>query len=168
MRSEERVERLEVERVISLCLEGIRITNMLDVGTGSGLFAEGFSKRKIHIYGIDANEDMPPAARSFVPEGNFAQATAEELPFVDGAFDLTFYGLVLHEADETLRVLQSAWRVTRKRTCILEWPYREQSFGPPLNDRLSREKLEEMFHEAGYRRWKCKELKNTVLYRLSG
>lgn len=43
LRSQERVERLEVPRVIQLCLEGENYTSMLDVGTGSGLFAEGFS-----------------------------------------------------------------------------------------------------------------------------
>ncbi len=40
LRSPERQERLEVERVTGLCLEGIFPKTMLDIGTGSGLFAE--------------------------------------------------------------------------------------------------------------------------------
>src|SRR4030042_1358759 len=85
LRSAERVERLEVERVIQLCLEGGSFKGVLDVGTGSGLFD----------------------------------------------------GLVLHERDDPRGALQAARHVSRKRVCLLEWPYREQPFGPPMEDRLS-------------------------------
>ena len=41
----ERVARLEVERVVSLCLETADFKSVLDVGVGSGLFSEAFSKQ---------------------------------------------------------------------------------------------------------------------------
>jgi len=167
LRSAERVERLEVERVIQLCLGGVSILSILDVGTGSGLFAEKFSAHNLETTGIDANFEMLPVARSYVPLGSFLQAIAEALPFSKGSFDLTFYGLVLHEADDPLKVLQDARRVSLKRVCILEWPYREQPFGPPLADRLSPASLEELFHQASFTRWECIRLKNTDLYRLN-
>jgi ubiquinone/menaquinone biosynthesis C-methylase UbiE len=166
LRSAERVERLEVERVLQLCLEGGSYKDVLDVGTGSGLFAEGFAGHSMVVTGIDANPEMLPAARSYVPQGSFLQATAEELPFAQGSFDLAFYGLVLHEADDPLRVLHAAHRVSLKHVCVLEWPYREQTFGPPMEDRLSPPRLEELFHQAGFTQWECIRLKNTDLYRL--
>jgi ubiquinone/menaquinone biosynthesis C-methylase UbiE len=136
------------------------------VGTGSGLFAEGFMMHGLRVTGMDANPLMPTAARSYVPQGNFLQATAESLPFSKDAFELTFYGLVLHEADDTLRVLKEAFRVTSRRVCILEWPYLEQSFGPPLGHRLSPDRLEELFRSAGFEQWKRVELNHTHLFRL--
>jgi len=164
LRSVERVERLEVERVVQICLEGGSFSNILDVGTGSGLFVEGFSQHNLEVTGIDANFEMLPAARSYVPQGRFLQSTAEALPFAPKSFDLIFYGLVFHEVDDPTRVFEVARRVSRKRICLLEWPYREQSFGPPMNDRLSPGRLEELFHQAGFVRWECIRLKNTDLY----
>jgi hypothetical protein len=41
LRSPERMALLEVERVVQLTLEGCVADSILDIGTGSGLFAEG-------------------------------------------------------------------------------------------------------------------------------
>jgi SAM-dependent methyltransferase len=166
LRSPERVERLEVERVIDLCLEGGIIGSALDVGMGSGLFSESFSGRGLAISGVDANPEMIIAAYQFVPKGIFREGTAEALPYPDSSFDLVFMGLVLHESDEPLKALQEARRVARKRVGILEWPYQDGVFGPPLADRLNPDYLVDMFQKAGFRKWKLTELSNTVFYGL--
>jgi ubiquinone/menaquinone biosynthesis C-methylase UbiE len=164
LRSAERVERLEVERVTALCLEGQQPTSVLDVGTGSGLFAGSFSNHGLKVSGVDANPEMLAAARQFVPTGDFREGTAEALPYPDGSFDLVFLGLVLHESDEPLKSLQEARRVARQRVCILEWPYREGLFGPPLAHRLKPEDLIDWFQKAGYRKWTVTGLIDTALY----
>ena len=166
LRTPDRVERLEVEKVTNLCLEGEQITSVLDIGTGSGLFAEAFSKHGLEISGVDANPEMLTAARQYVPAGDFREGTAEALPYPDGSFDLVFLGLVLHEADDTLKALKEARRVARQHVCILEWPYRDGVFGPPLADRLNPDNLADMFQKAGFRKWKLTELSNTVFYGL--
>jgi ubiquinone/menaquinone biosynthesis C-methylase UbiE len=166
LRSPERVERLEVERVVGLCLEKGQAKNMLDVGVGTALFAEGFAQHGLKVAGVDANPEMLPAAAQYVPAGDFRQATAEALPWPDGSFDLVFLGLVLHEADDTLKAIKEARRVARQRVCILEWPYRDGVFGPPLADRLNPDILADMFQKAGFRKWKLTELSNTVFYGL--
>jgi ubiquinone/menaquinone biosynthesis C-methylase UbiE len=166
LRFPERVSRLEVERVVELCLEGDQIESVLDVGTGTALFAEQFSRRGVQISGVDVNPEMLAAAQGFVPAGDFRQGIAEALPYTDSAFDLAFLGLVLHESDDTLKALQEAFRVTRQRAAILEWPYREQSFGPPLAHRLKPDALQVLFEQAGFRTWQETNLINTVLYLL--
>ncbi len=166
LRSPERMKRLQVQRVIRLCLEDVSIQSMLDVGTGSGLFAEAFSEHGIEVSGVDANMKMLITARNFVPKGEFRGGTAELLPYPDHSFDLIFLGLVLHETDDPLKALKEALRVSRKRVCILEWNYKNQLFGPPLAHRLKSELLEEMFHSAGFRNWQTTEFSATILYRL--
>jgi ubiquinone/menaquinone biosynthesis C-methylase UbiE len=166
LRDPQRVDRLEVERVVDLCLEPSAAQSVLDVGTGSGLFAEAFARRGLQVAGVDASPAMLEAARSFVPAGDFREGTAEALPLADSSFDLVFLGLVLHEADDTLKALHEALRTARRRVCILEWPYREQSFGAPMHERLKPEDLEELFKRAGFKTWSSTELSNTVLYRL--
>ncbi len=52
LRSPERLQRLEVERVANLCLEGVEVRRVLDVGTGSGIFAQAFAARGREVAGI--------------------------------------------------------------------------------------------------------------------
>jgi len=167
LRTPERVARLEVERVVSLCLETLDLKTVLDVGVGSGLFAEAFSYRGLEVAGVDVNPDMIAAARQFVPQGDFREAVAESLPYPDGSFDLVFMSLLLHESDETLIVLQEARRVARQRVCILEWPYQDGKFGPPLAHRLNPTDIEDLTQKAGLPHLESFMLNQLVLYRLT-
>lgn len=151
LRSPERIARLEISRVIDLCLAGLDAKSVLDIGTGSGLFAEAFSAKNLAISGIDLREDMLEAARHYVPTGDFRQSHMETLPFADGSFDLVFMGLVLHEADDLTHALQEAYRVVRHRVIILEWPYQQGEFGPPLEHRLRPEQITEAAARAGFK-----------------
>jgi len=167
LRNPERIARLEVGRVVTLCLEGAQFKCVLDVGTGTGLFAEAFAKRGLAVSGVDVNPEMLPAARVYVSAGDFRESTAEALPFADATFDLLFMGLLLHESDEQLQVLSEARRVVRTRVGILEWAYREEDFGAPLEDRLSPEILEDLAKEAGFSHFEAIPLTKLVLYRLT-
>jgi ubiquinone/menaquinone biosynthesis C-methylase UbiE len=167
LRSPERVARLEVERVVALCLEDAALKTVLDVGVGSGLFAEAFSQRGLEVSGIDVNPQMITAARQFVPKGNFRESIAEELPYPDASFDLVFFGLVLHESDEPLKVLQEARRVSRQRICILEWPYQEGEFGPPLAHRLNPTEIANLASQAYFTHLESIQLNYLVFYRLT-
>ena len=75
LRLPQRVELLEIDRVVDLVLADIEVKSVLDVGTGSGIFAEAFAKKGIAITGIDPNPDMLEAAKSFVPTGKFLKGT---------------------------------------------------------------------------------------------
>jgi len=167
LRNPERVARLEVERVVNLCLEKTQIQSVLDIGTGSGLFAEAFAKRGLAVSGVDVNPEMLLAARTFVPAGDFRESTAEALPFADSTFDLVFMGLLLHESDEQLQVLSEAHRVARIQVGILEWAYREEDFGAPLRDRLAPELMAELAKEAWFKKLETIHLTKLVLYRLT-
>jgi len=167
LRAVERVALLEVERVAALSLEGLAAKNMLDVGTGTGLFAEAFATQGLDVAGIDVNVELLAVAQQHVPTGQFKTAPMELLPFPDRSFDLVFMGLVLHEADEALAALQEARRVTRQRVTVLEWPYREEPKGPPLAHRLKPDTIEDLATQAGYRAVELIHLQNMDLYRFA-
>jgi ubiquinone/menaquinone biosynthesis C-methylase UbiE len=167
LRAPERVARLEVERVVALCLEDVDIKSVLDVGVGSGLFAEAFVQHRLEVAGVDVNPEMIVSAKQFVPKGDFRESTAEALPYPDATFDLVFFGLLLHESDEPLKALQEARRVSRQRICILEWPYQEEEFGPPLAHRLNPTKIGEMARQVGFTNLESIPLTHLVLYRLT-
>jgi ubiquinone/menaquinone biosynthesis C-methylase UbiE len=150
LRLPERIRLLEVARVIRLSREGASIDSVLDVGTGSGVFAEAFGKENLRVTGIDPDTDLLAVARRFAPNVVFQVAVAEKLPFEDGSFDLVFLGHVLHETDEPVAALSEARRVARKRIMILEWPYAQEDRGPPLAHRLSPERVLELAKAAGF------------------
>jgi ubiquinone/menaquinone biosynthesis C-methylase UbiE len=167
LRDPERVAWLEVKRVINLAMENLKgVQTVLDIGTGSGLFAEQFAVQGLQVTGLDANPEMMPFAQQFVPSGTFREGEAEQLPFPDGSFDLVFMGLLLHETDDALAAFREAHRVVLKRLVILEWSDEEQSFGPPREHRLSFEKIALLAKQAGFKEVQQIRLENLSLYRI--
>ncbi len=164
LRAPERVALLEVDRVTGLCLDGLDVRTALDVGTGSGIFAESLAARGLAVAGIDRNPEMVTAARQYVPNGDFREGVAEAIPFSDESFDLVFMGLVLHETDEALGALKEAHRVAIKRVAVLEWPYVEGEKGPPLAHRLKPETVSELANQAGFKQVERVPLQNLDLY----
>jgi ubiquinone/menaquinone biosynthesis C-methylase UbiE len=167
LRAPERLARLEVDRVVQACLEGLTARSVLDVGTGSGVFAEAFAAHGLEVSGVDVNPAMIEAAQRFVPGGHFHLAPAEALPLPDHSVDVVFMGLVFHEVDDAAQTLAEAKRVGRSRLVILEWPYRTEEFGPPLAHRVPPETIIAQAEAAGFQKIETLPLDHLVLYRLS-
>jgi ubiquinone/menaquinone biosynthesis C-methylase UbiE len=166
LRDPERVARMEVPRVVELCLEGQSITSVNDIGTGSGIFAEAFAAQGLTVMGIDLRDDMLAAAREYVPTGDFRPGAMEANPFADRSADLVFMGHVLHEADSLEEALREALRVSRVRVAALEWLYKEEDVGPPLAHRLNPELVTEAARELGFVAVEGIPLGQMVLYRM--
>jgi len=164
LRAPERIAILQPERVVAESMKGAPISTVLDVGTGTGLFAEVFSKTGADVTGVDVSTDLLAAAREHVPAVTFIEGAAEGLPFDDGSFDLVFLGHVLHETDSPLRALEEARRVSRVRVAVLEWPYRTEDVGPPLEHRLKPEEITDLARRAGLSRIEKLELSHADLY----
>jgi len=166
LRSPERVERLEVERVVDLCLIDENIKSVLDVGTGSGLFEESFHNKNIKAAGVDLNPEMIEAAIKYLPNCEFKVSHAEEIPFEDKSFDMVFFGLVFHEVNDFKKVLEESNRIANKTVAILEWDYKEEESGPPLAHRLSEIFIRQLSKDIGFTRLEVILLKSLVLYKL--
>ncbi len=153
--------------MVALSLEGLAVESVLDVGTGTGIFAEAFANNGLVVTGIDTNAELLLHAREYAPGARFEEAPAEQLPFDDGAFDLVFLGHVLHETDDPLAALREARRVARQRVAILEWPYREQPYGPPLAHRIAPATVLDLATRAGFSQVEHIELDQMDFYRLA-
>lgn len=158
LRNPERLHRIDVENVIKCCLEKTVINTVLDVGSGSGLFAEAFYRHGCQVTAIDLNRDMLIAARQFIPEVPFQVGQMENLPYRNRSFDLVFMGFVLHESELPSLGLREARRVSTVRTAVLEWPFIEEEYGPPLAHRLSSDNISGIAAEAG-----CSEISHRSL-----
>jgi ubiquinone/menaquinone biosynthesis C-methylase UbiE len=153
LRAPARVALMEVPRVLSLLLDGTPAPlSALDVGTGTGLWAEAFASRGLRTGAVEPNTELLGTARSLVTGVDFRKGTAESIPWEDAAFDLVFLGHVLHETDDLLAALREAGRVARVRVGILEWPWRQEDRGPPLDHRLAPARVLDLAAEAGFPR----------------
>jgi SAM-dependent methyltransferase len=150
LRAPERLALLEIPRVVDLCLGGIATARVLDVGAGTGIFAEAFAGQGLEVVGIDPNSELLSIARGHAPHASFLEGIAEKLPFEDKSFDLVFLGHVLHETDDRHAALAEARRVARLRVAILEWPYVDEDRGPPLGHRLQPAEILSLAEGAGF------------------
>lgn len=166
LRTPERVSLLEVDRVIENCLTGQNISTVLDVGTGTGLFAEKFLNRGFDVAAIDSNPAMVAATQKALRGLSIREASAEQIPFDDASFDLVFMGLVLHEVNDYAGSVKELYRVAGKVVCILEWEYKEQNFGPPIPHRLKSEFIQDLALKTGFKKVEIIKLENLLLYKL--
>ncbi len=166
LRAPERTALLELDRAVAISLEGNLAASVLDVGTGTAVFAEAFAGLGLDVTGVDLDPRMLELARERVPRARFLEGAAERLPFRDGAFDLVFLGHVLHESDRPGEALAEAKRVARRRIVVFEWPYVAEAHGPPLEHRLKPETIEALLDELGLRRFERLTLRHMHLYRI--
>ncbi|MFN4070870.1 MAG: YkoF family thiamine/hydroxymethylpyrimidine-binding protein [Thermus caldifontis] len=145
-RRPERLGRFPPLEIARKALEGLAARSALDIGTGTGVFAEAFASLGLFTVGVDPRSDRLEVARAKVREARFLEARAESLPFPDQSFDLAFFGLGLHHLDP-LPALKEAARVA-KRVAVLEWPFRQEEEGPPLENRFSPENLQTLLQTA--------------------
>jgi ubiquinone/menaquinone biosynthesis C-methylase UbiE len=167
LRAPQRIALLEVDRVVDLCLEGIKTMNVLDVGTGSGIFAEAFSKRDMNVTGIDPNLEMLKAANGFVPTGTFLEGIVEAIPLKDSSFDIVFLGHALHESNDIVKALFESKRVAKQKVCILEWPFKQEEIGPPIEHRLKTEEILAAAKQVEYSLVETIQLQHMVLFRFT-
>jgi len=179
LRAPERVALLQVPRAVDLGLQGLapgdqpsdaaaagKGLSVLDIGTGTGLFAEALLARGVQVTGIDPNQDLLDMAGRLVPGAAFLAGTAETLPFGNGSFDLVWMSHVLHETDDPQAALAEAARVARRRVVVIEWPYLDEERGPPLAHRLEPARIEALGRQAGFARIEMVPLGHMLLYRM--
>lgn len=133
------VDDAEVERRILDLLPTERISELLDIGTGSGRVLELFGEKGVRGVGIDLSREMLAVARANLAKAGVAQCHVEqadmyELPWAEPRFDAVTIHQVLHFADDPAAAIREAARVMREggRMVIAD-------FAPHNHDALRRD-----------------------------
>lgn len=88
-------------------------TRVLDCGCGAGRFARMATDRGARVAGIDASEALIEIARERTREGDFRVGDIEALPWEDDSFDAVTGFSAFQFAQDKVRALREAARVTR-------------------------------------------------------
>ncbi len=123
-----------------------------DLGCGTGYITIPLAPLVTKVYAIDAQQTMLDRLVEHVPEGYGGRVEAvlaelPPLPLADSSIDRAVMVNVIHEIDDLPLLHSELQRCLREggRLSIVDFPRRETSFGPPLEERLSEEQVMELF-----------------------
>ncbi len=105
-------------RFRQLALQGITIepnTKVLDLCCGSGQTTQLLVQRSHHVTGLDASPLSIRRAKQNVPEAEYIEAFAENMPIANDSFDLVHTSAAMHEmeASQLRQILQEVYRVLK-------------------------------------------------------
>jgi SAM-dependent methyltransferase len=86
---------------------------VLDCGCGAGRFARMAADRGAPVAGVDAAEELIAIAAERTPDGDFRAGDLEALPWPDDSFDVVTGFSAFQFADDKIRAMSEARRVSR-------------------------------------------------------
>jgi SAM-dependent methyltransferase len=92
---------------------------VLDCGCGAGRFARMAADRGARVAGIDAAQQLVAIAAERVPDGDFRTGDLEALPWPDDAVDVATGFSAFQFADDKIRALSEAGRVSRDLVVVV-------------------------------------------------
>ncbi|KOP27414.1 SAM-dependent methyltransferase [Hapalosiphon sp. MRB220] len=106
------------QRFRQLALQGLTIhsdTKVLDLCCGSGQATQFLVKLSQNVTGLDASPLSLQRAKQNVPQAEYVEAFAEEIPFADNQFDLVHTSVALHEMQpkQLRKIFQEVYRVLK-------------------------------------------------------
>ena len=109
------VDEAEVEQALVELLPPHRVTNLLDIGTGTGRVLQLLEGRVDSGLGVDLSREMLAVARANLADARYAhcnlrQADMYQLPVAEASFDLVVLHMVLHFSDRPADVIAEAAR----------------------------------------------------------
>jgi ubiquinone/menaquinone biosynthesis C-methylase UbiE len=101
-----------------LALLGLQIhanTQVLDMCCGSGQATQFLVKYSQNVTGLDASPLSLKRAKQNVPQAEYVEAFAEDMPFADEQFDVVHTSVALHEMEpqQLRQILQEVYRVLK-------------------------------------------------------
>jgi SAM-dependent methyltransferase len=103
-------------------LDGAKIgsgSRVLDCGCGAGRFARMAADRAALVAGIDAAEELIAVSAERTPDGDFRTGDLEALPWPDDSFDVVTGFSAFQFADNKIRALSEARRVSRDLVAVV-------------------------------------------------
>jgi ubiquinone/menaquinone biosynthesis C-methylase UbiE len=94
--------------------------SVLDAGCGAGAWSRRFKEKNCEVTGLDFSEGMLKLAKSLDRVSRYCRGNLFNLPVYDDAFDVVFFGYVLHHftKHDIGKILREALRVVKKNGVV--------------------------------------------------
>ena len=145
-----------------------------DIGCGPGFFvfpASEIVSKNGKVYAVDTQQEMLDELKKRKPAKNvIILKSGESKMSVDSAIvDIAIMVFVLHEVYKPIEFLKEVKRVLKLsgKLIAIDWEKRVEEKGPPFEERLPREKTEELFHKTGFKKIEVSSL-NPSHYEIMG
>jgi ubiquinone/menaquinone biosynthesis C-methylase UbiE len=93
---DESLRTLQLKSALDDLLGNVTGKDILDAGSGDGVFTEHFSLKGAHAVGVEGAKELVKIAQTKYPNRNFqTHDLLEALPFANGKFDAVFANMVL-------------------------------------------------------------------------
>jgi len=143
----------------------------LDIGCGQGFFtipAANIVGDNGKIYALDISQTNIDRLREKVTNAGLTNVVlktgkAEELTPCDACADIIFFGIVLHDFENPLKVLEKAYGMLKQsgKLVDLDWKKEPMDMGPPMHIRFDEEKAKQLIESSGF---KVQSTKKSGLY----
>jgi len=154
------VRLLELDPYNTLIKSGFAENMILcDIGAGSGIFT--FPAAQISsndIYALEIEDDMVELLKSKKQNQNFSnlkilKVDSSKLPLCDDTCDLAIMVTVLHEISDKEQMIREMKRILKKngRFLIIEFKKQKTPMGPPVDNRISAEDVENICKNIGFK-----------------
>jgi ubiquinone/menaquinone biosynthesis C-methylase UbiE len=134
---------------------------LIDMGCGAGFFTLPAARMvgpKGAVYAIDSSSESIDILRLKLQAEALTNVQteigeAEEYSGIERSADLVFMGIVLHDFQDPLRVLQNTRRLLKPggRLIDLDWKKEPMKMGPPLEKRFDIATAEALIQQSGLR-----------------
>jgi len=145
-----------------------------DIGCGPGFFVFPASEivgKDGKIYAIDTQQEMLDELKKRKPAENVVVLKSEEtkLPVDSAIIEIAIMVFVMHEVYHPIDFLKEVMRILKPsgKLIVIDWEKKIEENGPPFEERLPREKAEELFYQTGFKGIKTNSL-NTSHYEIVG
>jgi ubiquinone/menaquinone biosynthesis C-methylase UbiE len=151
-----RVRELQPEQLIQEIIKVRAGEACVDLGCGTGTFALWMAEaagEKGMVYAIDNSERMLEIIKEKDPPPQLIPVLADVMHtgLDDGIADVCLLAFILHEVENQVKLITEACRLLKSggRIAVLEWRADADMPMPPKHRRITQQKIEELFRQAG-------------------
>ncbi|CAH2212230.1 class I SAM-dependent methyltransferase [Tepidibacter aestuarii] len=123
-----------------------------DIGCGIGYFTIPASEISDTVYAMDISNEMLEDVKEKSSELNIdnvqiVKTDEYDLKIENESVSFSILVNVLHEIEDKKRLLKEIIRISKKgsKIAIIEWDKKVTEMGPPVDHRLSKEEIENLF-----------------------
>ncbi len=126
-----------------------------DIGAGPGYFTLPLAKKVKKVYCVDTSDFMLERCLERARKGGIlnvepVKCGEEKIPLENKSVDVSLLANVFHELVKPKEFMEEVRRITRDRIIVIDWHPVPSPAGPPLEDRIPKEKVLEFMEKQDF------------------